>query len=200
MENNIINNSKINMYRTKDVAEMLNTNTQTIRNYCATFRNILDTNHKSGQHRNFTVEDINKLKLIKQLLQEKHLTSKQIIEYFNNSKNNELNNFDFKLLVQAISDAMLPQIEDIIIKNLQTQTGDIKDAITDKSDDINNNINKLLFGEEEIKTTVNQIKNEQTQYISRVQRRRNIRKKRGIHFYLKKFCFWNFLIPKNTET
>lgn len=191
----VLTDSKRDIYRTKDVAQMLNTNTQTIRNYCLTFKDILDSDHKNGQRRNFTMEDIDKLKLIKQLLQEKHLTSKQIIEYFNNPKNNELNDSNFKLLVQAISNAILPQIEDIITKNLQLQTEDIKDTITTKSTDINNNITKLLFDEEEIKTTVNQIKSEQTQYVSRVQRRKNKKKKRGMRL----FRFWSFLIPEHNK-
>ncbi|MFL0195031.1 MerR family transcriptional regulator [Clostridium sp. WILCCON 0269] len=199
MENKEINIRDFNKdnYKTKDVAKMLNTSTQTIRNYCSTFKNVLDTNHKNGQHRIFTMKDINKLKLIRYLLKEKQMTANQVIQYFKNPKGNnyDLSNVSFKLLVQALSDAMLPKIEDIVVKNLQSQTGDIKDTIYHNSTDINDNITKLLSGEEELQNTINQIKEEQTQYISRVERRRDRKKKRGILFSLRKFRFWTFLLP-----
>ena len=67
MENNTINFNDSNIhkfYKTKDVAEILNVNTQTIRNYCLMFEQFLDAgkNHKLGKHRTFTKQDVKKLK------------------------------------------------------------------------------------------------------------------------------------------
>ncbi|MFL0198292.1 MerR family transcriptional regulator [Clostridium sp. WILCCON 0269] len=199
MENNmiILSDSKPNNYKTKDVAEMLNTSTQTIRNYCATFKSVLDTSHKNGQHRNFIMEDIDKLKLIRYLLKEKQMTANQVIKYFENpeSNNYDISDVSFKLLVQALSDEMLPKIENIIAKNLQFQTDDIKGTVTSNSTDINSNIIELLSDEEELRTTINQIRDEQTQYISRVEKRKAEKRKR-----LQKFQFWRLLVPGQHKT
>ena len=167
MENNTINfnDSKNNIhktYKTKEVAEILNVNTQTIRNYCLTFSQFLDVgkDHKPGRHRNFTKQDIKKLKLVKYLIDEKHFDTDQVFLYFKNfHKNEEFDDFNF--LIQIISDIIISRMEEILDKYFKSNTHDITDI---------KNILKYNSN------TINQIHIQQTQYVSRVQRRKNKRK------------------------
>ncbi|AZV56647.1 MerR family transcriptional regulator [Clostridium sp. AWRP] len=198
MENKSINISdfKINTYKTKDVAKLLNTSTQAIRNYCLTFKDYLNSNHHC-KYRNFTEDDINKLKMIQYLSKEKHYTTQQIKQYFlDNDSSLFSNQKDLEFAAQAISNLLKPEIETIIKQSvsdiMQNNTNIIKSDIEKSSSLINDNLSKILNDKNSLfdsitntKELVEQIQNDQSEYISRKERKKQKKQK---WFKLFRFC------------
>lgn len=139
MENNSNNieiiNSKKKVYSTKEIADILKVENQTIRNYCLTYKQFLDENHKPGEHRNFTENDIKKFKIIIYLSKEKHLKPKQIIDYLN--KPNETKNMDLMMSLQFLFDDVRKQITTDVKNSLhnefQPQFDDIKNCVLENN-------------------------------------------------------------------
>ena len=140
MENNsnnieiITTNEKT--YTTKEIADMLHIEDQTIRNYCLTYKELLDKDHKPGKHRNFNKNDINKLKIIIYLSKEKNMKPKQIIDYLN--KPNQTKNMDLMTSLQFLFDdvknEMTNNLKQSIHEEIQNEFNGIKEDISQLKD------------------------------------------------------------------
>lgn len=135
IENNelqtIENNTKEKTYKPKEVANMLNISTQDIRNYCSTYKQIFDKNHTMGKHREFSKNDINELKLIRYLSKEKHLKSKEIINYL--TRSNKVSNLDLilsmKFLFDDVRSDISADVKETIKDEIQQEFSELKKSI-----------------------------------------------------------------------
>ena len=140
MENNSndieIIDSNEKTYTTKEIADMLNIKDQTIRNYCSTYEELLDKNHRPGKHRNFNKNDINKLKIIIYLSKEKNMKPRQIINYLN--KPNQTKNMDLMTSLQFLFDdvknEMTNNLKQSIHEEIQNEFNGIKEDISQLKD------------------------------------------------------------------
>lgn len=136
MENNSNNieiiDSNEKTYTTKEIADMLNIKDQTIRNYCSTYEELLDKNHRPGKHRNFNKNDINKLKIIIYLSKEKNMKPKQIIDYLN--RPNQIKNMDLvtslEFLFDDVKNEMTNNLKQSIHEEIQNEFNGIKEDIS----------------------------------------------------------------------
>ncbi|MFL0194216.1 MerR family transcriptional regulator [Clostridium sp. WILCCON 0269] len=186
MENNAINISDFKdiTYKTREVAKMLNTNTQTIKSYCTTFRKILDGSNVSGRRGDFTGDDINKLKMIQYLSKQKHYKPEQIIEYFLYNNSTSLSSKkELEFIAETIYTLIKPEIENTIKSSINTtmeeHSNNIRNDIKINRTEITGGINKILRTNDSLinsmghtKNLIKQIENNQNQYLSRVDRRK----------------------------
>ena len=156
----IENNAKEKTYKPKEVAIMLNINTQDIRNYCSTYKQILDEDHIIGKHREFSKDDINKLKLIRYLSKEKHLKSKEIIKYL--TRSNKISNLDLILSMKFLFDDIRSDI-----------SADVKETIRDEIQQEFNELKKSINQTNEL------VQSQHTELLSRVEKRKQKKK----HWY-----------------
>mgnify|MGYP000369435941 CR=1 FL=1 len=113
------NDTEEKTYKPKEIADMLDISTQDIRNYCSTYKQILDENHIVGKHREFSKSDINKLKLIRYLSKEKHLKSKEIINYL--TRSNKISNLDLILSMKFLFDDVRKDISSDVKKTIRDE-------------------------------------------------------------------------------
>ena len=185
MENNAINISDFKnvTYKIREVAKMLNTNTQTIKNYCSTFRTILNRSNISGRKGDFTGDDINKLKMIQYLSKQKHYKPQQIIDYFlyNDSLGSKK---ELEFIAETIYTLIKPEIEntikDSIDTTIQEHSTNIRNDIKINGKEITGRINKVLSSNNslissmtETKNLIKSIEDNQNQYLSRMERRKH---------------------------
>lgn len=127
----IENNEKEKTYKPKEVANMLDLHTQDIRNYCLTYKEILDEDHITGKHREFSKDDINKLKLIRYLSKEKHLKPHEIIEYL--TRQNKVKNMDLilsmKFLFDDVKNDITNNVKETIHDEMQSEFDELKKSI-----------------------------------------------------------------------
>lgn len=185
MENNAINISDFKnvTYKIREVAKMLNTNTQTIKTYCSTFRTILNRSNISGRKGDFTGDDINKLKMIQYLSKQKHYKPQQIIDYF--SYNDSLGSKkELEFIAETIYTLIKPEIEntikDSIDTTIQEHSTNIRNDIKINGKEITGRINKVLSSNNslissmtETKNLIKSIEDNQNQYLSRMERRKH---------------------------
>lgn len=187
MENNAINISDFKniTYKIREVAKMLNTNTQTIKTYCSTFRTILNRSNISGRKGDFTGDDINKLKMIQYLSKQKHYKPQQIIEYFSYNDSASLGNKkELEFIAETIYTLIKPEIENTIKHSVDTtvqhHSDNIRNDIKTNGKQITGNINKILSTNDslissmtETKNLIKSIENNQNQYLSRMERKKH---------------------------
>jgi len=75
------------LYGTTAVGQMLGLSTQAIRNYCDFFEDYLQIQRKEGGHRSFTYDDIERLRQLINIKDEKNFTFKQLKEYLEGPEN-----------------------------------------------------------------------------------------------------------------
>lgn len=185
MENNAINLSDFKnvTYKIREVAKILNTNTQTIRAYCSTFRTILDRNNIDGKRGDFTTDDINKLKMIQYLSKQKHYRPQQIIDYFLYNDSSLGSKKELEFIAETVYSLIKPEIQNTIKNSINTT---LKEHNTTIRNDINSNgekifgsINKILSSNKslinsmvETKNLIKTIEDSQNQCVSRVERKK----------------------------
>jgi DNA-binding transcriptional MerR regulator len=156
MENNSndieIIDSNEKTYTTKEIADMLNIKDQTIRNYCSTYEELLDRNHRPGKHRTFNKNDINKLKIIIYLSKEKNMKPRQIINYLN--KPNQTKNIDLitslEFLFDDVKNEMTNNLKQSIHEEMQNEFNGIKEDISL----LKNSNNRLIENNDKFISTI----------------------------------------------
>lgn len=135
--------------------------------------------------------------MIQYLSKEKHYTTQQIKQYFlDNDSSLFSNQKDLEFAAQAISNLIKPEIETIIRQSvsdiMQNNTNIIKSDIEKSSSLINDNLSKILNDKNSLfdsitntKELVEQIQNNQSEYISRKERKKQKKQK---WFKLFRFC------------
>lgn len=108
------------LYKTQDVANILGISTQTVRNYLETFEEYLDIEKTPGGHRLYTAADIEKLRNIIKLRNERKLTMKQTLEFLQGEDDPDVvispdKRFEYltKLLAQTVNNA----VQDVLNNN-----------------------------------------------------------------------------------
>ncbi len=171
MENNLNNieiiNSKEKTYTTKEIADILNIEDQTIRNYCLTYKELLDKNHRPGKHRTFNKNDINKLKIIIYLSKEKNMKPKQIINYLN--KPNQTKNMDLIVSLEFLFDNVKSEI-----------TNNVKQSI---HEEIQNRFNEMKEDISYIKISNDKLIENNNKFINSINESRVERNKKKKHWF-----------------
>ncbi|WP_368489010.1 MerR family transcriptional regulator [Clostridium sp. BJN0013] len=186
MENNTINISDFKnvTYKIREVAKMLNTNTQTIKTYCSTFKTILNRSNISGKRGDFSGDDINKLKMIQYLSKQKHYKPQQIIEYFLYNDSTSLGSKkELEFIAETIYNLIKPEIENTIKNSIDTtiqkHSTNIRNDIKINRKEITGSMNKILSTNDslinsmtETKNLIKNIEDNQNQYLSRMERKK----------------------------
>lgn len=109
---------KPKFYSTHQVAAKLDLTDSTVRFYCKRFEDFIDVK-RLGKDRQFTEENIEELKFIKQLLKENGFSIRQVEEYLSKGKinasttNNNASNDNYKVNNQAMNELSKEIVEKV---------------------------------------------------------------------------------------
>jgi DNA-binding transcriptional MerR regulator len=171
-------NGKVLSFKTGDIARMIGEKDQTIRNYCIAFEDFLGMEHKEGEHRIFSQDDLDKFIFIKYLLKEKNYSIKQAKEYLSTPEGKslmpieELNeNNKMKLIADMMTENLKPYLstilKDTVQQILQNNSEDIKNhidiSISNNSIELKNEINNIKDNISKINETNINIKTDREQ-------------------------------------
>ena len=124
------------LFGTEYVAQILGLSSQAIRNYCDDFEDFLQIRRKETGHRQFTQEDINNLRRIIKIKDERNFTVKQMKAYLENPTDNAMVPDEVKM------EQLLLKVKESVNETVLQLLSEIKEQNTLALEDKNNAINE----------------------------------------------------------
>ena len=124
------------LFGTEYVAQILGLSSQAIRNYCDDFEDFLHIRRKETGHRQFTQEDINNLRRIIKIKDERNFTVKQMKAYLENPTDNAMVPDEVKM------EQLLLKVKESVNETVLQLLSEIKEQNTLALEDKNNAINE----------------------------------------------------------
>ena len=124
------------LFGTEYVAQILGLSSQAIRNYCDDFEDFLHIRRKETGHRQFTQEDINNLRRIIKIKDERNFTVKQMKAYLENPTDNAMVPDEVKM------EQLLLKVKESVNETVLQLLSEIKEQNTLALEDKNKAINE----------------------------------------------------------
>lgn len=124
------------LFGTEYVAQILGLSSQAIRNYCDDFEDFLHIRRKDTGHRQFTQEDINNLRRIIKIKDERNFTVKQMKAYLENPTDNAMVPDEVKM------EQLLLKVKESVNETVLQLLSEIKEQNTLALEDKNKAINE----------------------------------------------------------